>query len=171
MKRCPSCNRTYTDIALNYCLEDGTPLVSDTSPEFDSQATVSYPGPRDTSEPPPTEIYRPDTAPNRAPQIAQPPQWSPMPSAPSFSPPPPVPRQKSNAVWWVLGGLAAVGIIGIGLLIMLVALASMSSVSNENANRGNTNSRTGNRNTTANVDNTNRPNTNTSRLPTSLTDN
>ena len=28
MKRCPSCNRTYTDVSLNFCLEDGTPLIS-----------------------------------------------------------------------------------------------------------------------------------------------
>ena len=27
MKRCPTCNRTYTDASLNFCLEDGTPLA------------------------------------------------------------------------------------------------------------------------------------------------
>src|ERR671923_6125 len=26
MKRCPTCNRTYSDLSLNFCLEDGTPL-------------------------------------------------------------------------------------------------------------------------------------------------
>lgn len=26
IKRCPSCNSTYTDDALSYCLRDGTPL-------------------------------------------------------------------------------------------------------------------------------------------------
>ena len=56
MKRCPTCNRTYTDPSLNFCLEDGTPLTTDAP---DPNATIRYPGPRDTSEPPPTEIYRP----------------------------------------------------------------------------------------------------------------
>jgi Domain of unknown function (DUF4440) len=27
MKRCPTCNRTYTDQNLSYCIEDGTPLT------------------------------------------------------------------------------------------------------------------------------------------------
>src|SRR5436190_10873941 len=29
MKRCPTCNRTYTDAALSFCPADGTPLVAD----------------------------------------------------------------------------------------------------------------------------------------------
>ena len=32
MKRCPTCNRTYTDLSLNFCLEDGTPLATDATP-------------------------------------------------------------------------------------------------------------------------------------------
>ncbi len=28
MKRCPTCQRTYTDQNLSYCIDDGTPLVS-----------------------------------------------------------------------------------------------------------------------------------------------
>jgi ketosteroid isomerase-like protein len=28
MKRCPTCNRTYTDQNLSYCIDDGTPLIS-----------------------------------------------------------------------------------------------------------------------------------------------
>src|SRR5512144_1646238 len=27
MKRCPECRRDYTDETLNFCLDDGTPLV------------------------------------------------------------------------------------------------------------------------------------------------
>ena len=59
MKRCPACNRTYADLSLNFCLDDGTPLTNDAAPTTDLNATVRYPPPRDTSEPPPTEIYRP----------------------------------------------------------------------------------------------------------------
>lgn len=41
MKRCPSCERTYTEDALSFCPNDGTPLVTDTPPaSFDPQATI-----------------------------------------------------------------------------------------------------------------------------------
>ena len=36
MKRCPTCNRTYSDESLTYCLHDGTALI----PEVDPEATV-----------------------------------------------------------------------------------------------------------------------------------
>lgn len=45
MKRCPKCNTRYTDETLNFCLDDGMPLVSDFS-----------------SDEPATEIFN-DTAP------------------------------------------------------------------------------------------------------------
>ncbi|HEY6661178.1 MAG TPA: hypothetical protein VI031_08550 [Pyrinomonadaceae bacterium] len=140
MKRCPTCNRTYTDLSLNFCLEDGTPLASDGPPAPDPNATVRYPPPRDTSEPPPTEIYRPEPAVVHPRQTVPPPpppqQWTPMPTAP--------PRKKSNAIWWILGGLAAVAVIGVGLVVMIIALASLGS--NTNSNTVNANVRNDNRN-------------------------
>ena len=163
MKRCPNCNRTYTDEALNFCLEDGTPLVGSAA---ERNETLRYGAPRD-SNPPPTEVYRPvpssNQAPppmaNRAPHFQ--PQWSPMPIA--------QPR-KSNAVWWVLGGLAVVVVLGIGVVVILLAIASINSQSNSNR-IANTN--TVNRNTNSNrLGNTNsRGNTNSaSTLPSSFTD-
>ena len=149
MKRCPTCNRTYTDPALNFCLEDGTPLVNAAAPE--ANATIRYPGPRDT-EPPKTEIYHPPTpVSGPRPPAPQPPpaqQWSPAPAPP---------RKKSNAVWWILGGLAALTIIGVGLVVMLIALASLGSNSNSNLNAN----RNANRNANVIVNtNTNTGNTN-----------
>lgn len=32
MKRCPACERVYTDETLNFCRDDGAPLVSDSAP-------------------------------------------------------------------------------------------------------------------------------------------
>jgi hypothetical protein len=165
MKRCPSCNRSYTDTSLNFCLEDGTPLVADPPPS-DPNATKRYPPGRDTSEPLPTEIYRPDTALiNQTPiSPAQPqtqqPQWTPMPAAAP-------PRKKSNAVWWVLGGVAALGIIGIGLVVMIIALASMSATNTNNVNVNHSENR--NANVVANT-NTSKSNTNSGLTPGSLTD-
>lgn len=36
MKRCPTCNRSYDDNTLSFCLEDGTRLA----PDYDPEATV-----------------------------------------------------------------------------------------------------------------------------------
>ena len=144
MKRCPTCNRTYADLSLNFCLDDGTPLASDAAPTTDLNETVRYPPPRDTSEPPPTEIYRPTSpTPTPLPSVTPPPP--PPPPQPQWSPTPPAPpRKKSNAIWWILGGFAAVVVIGVGLIVMIIALASMGSGSNTNI--GNTNTRDPNRN-------------------------
>lgn len=40
MKRCRTCNRTYTDPNLTYCTEDGTPLTTDVA---DDESTVVTP--------------------------------------------------------------------------------------------------------------------------------
>ena len=173
MKRCPSCNRTFTDVSLNFCLEDGTPLVNDTAP--DPGATLRYTDSRDTS-PRATEIYSP-SAPAQAPQSSRrhksPPsarsapgnQWSPLPPMP--------PPRKSNAVWWIVGGIVVAGRVVVGVAIMILALASMGSNSNGNinANLRNANSRLANRNTNSNANNANNPNLNTNAsLPSSATD-
>ena len=156
MKRCPSCNRTYTDLSLNFCLEDGTPLTSD-APPVDPNATIRYPAARDTGEPPPTEIYRPrpqvvtprPTTPPPPPP-PQPQQWTPTTTAAP-------PRKKSNAIWWILGGLAAMLVIGIGVVVMIIALASLGS----NTNTTNLNANTRNENRNSNVAaNTNASNVN-----------
>ena len=41
MKRCPSCNRTFTDPNLIYCVEDGTPLSTD-QPADESTVVSPY---------------------------------------------------------------------------------------------------------------------------------
>jgi hypothetical protein len=166
MKRCPSCSRTYTDASLNFCLEDGTPLVAD-APGLDPNATIRITDARDTNAPPPVEPYRQQT-----PAASQPTQYDPVRAQQFTSMPPAQPRRKSNAVWWILGGLVVVGIIGIGITVMILALASMNSNSNSNsnANVNNSNSRA-NRNSTANTNIGNNVNTNsTASLPASLSD-
>ncbi|HEX8491483.1 MAG TPA: hypothetical protein VF658_01460 [Pyrinomonadaceae bacterium] len=40
MKRCPTCQRTFTDDSQKFCANDGTPLVADEAPAFDPEATV-----------------------------------------------------------------------------------------------------------------------------------
>ncbi len=170
MKRCPTCNRTYADTSLNFCLEDGTPLTTDA---VDPNATIRYPATRDTAEPPPTEIYRP-----------QPPVVSPRPTTPAPAPPPPPqpqqwtppptaappPKKKSNAIWWVVGIFAVLFIVGAGLVGIVIFLASMSSNTNTNNLNANTRNENRNSNVTANTNVSNvNANTNAS-IPNSLVD-
>lgn len=162
MKRCPSCNRTYTDPSLNFCLEDGAPLVVDGAPT----SAPPVPGGYATTPhrtPPPTQLYQQVTPLlNQVEASAQPRQWTPM-GAP--------PQKKSNAVWWILGGVVVAGVIVVGAAIMILALASMGANENNNANTNtnrNSNSRTTNRNTNVNS-NTSNSNSSAS-LPSSFED-
>lgn len=57
MKRCPTCNKTYSDDSMSFCLEDGAPLLSvggDAPPagsgSFDPNLTIPFTPPRETSE-------------------------------------------------------------------------------------------------------------------------
>jgi hypothetical protein len=127
MKRCPSCNRTYKDLALNFCLEDGTPLLSNAGPR-PAAPTDRYASPRNTNEPPPTEIYRPGS-----PLMNQVPEMTPPRATPQTHP-----VKKSNAVWWIVGGLAIIGVFGVGVIVIILALASIDS--NQNNANGNANS-------------------------------
>ena len=119
MNRCPKCNRTYTDNALNFCLEDGTPLVPDATTQLGGRATF---------QPPPG---------------MQP--WSPMPPAPLVRP-----QRKSNAIWWLLGGVTLIAIVGVVMVVILIAIASNSSstIQNTNSNK-NTNANRVNANNTS----------------------
>lgn len=165
MKRCPSCNRTFTDVSLNFCLEDGTPLVNDAAP--DPGATLRYTDSPETN-PRVTEIYPsqpPPSAPRppvryEMPPARQPDQWSPL---------PPMPPKRSNAAWWILGGIVVAGVVVAGVAFMILALASMGSNENTNTNTRNANTRVANRNTNANSANS--PNLNsTASLPALTTD-
>lgn len=166
MKRCPSCKRTYTDTSLNFCLEDGSPLVSEFSVPFDPHATVRD-SPHPTGEPPVTEIYRQQPMLNRVPEISQPtveptPQWAPTPQ----------PQKKSSAIWWLVGGVAVVGILGVGMILMILAVSKYSAdLNNENVNATvANNNRTVTTNRNANVSSNTNTNTNTKSEPISITD-
>ena len=146
MKRCPQCNRTYTDDALSFCLDDGSPLVRTSAPpSYDASATLQYPQARDTS-PPPTIAYPGQTV---AQPPAPPPAWSPMPP----------PQTQKRSPWpWILGIGAVLVFMGIGLIILIFAIASITSENNRKANLANSNTR--NVNANAPLANSNR-NTNT----------
>ncbi len=169
MKRCPSCNRTYTEPTLNFCLEDGTPLLNNAVPR--PAATDRFGSPRNTNEPPPTEIYP------RVPMLNQVPEMMPPRAAPQWSAPAqPVQVRKSNAVWWVLGGIGVIAVLGVGLLVVILALASMDTNTNNanvnsnsvvvNNNGNATNTSPANNNFNSNISNSN----STANQPSALSD-
>jgi hypothetical protein len=144
MKRCPTCNRTYADDALSFCLDDGSPLLSvggDAPSSFDPNATLAYPTPRETTPPAP-EVYPPRAAPHSQPQQPMP-GWSPGPQAQMPYPPP---TRKKSALPWILGGAALLLVLGIGFVVFIAILATMNTDSSSNRGSSNTTRTTSNTN-------------------------
>ena len=162
MKRCPQCNRTYTDDALSFCLDDGSPLIAAAAPSsFDPGATVQYPQSRETT-PQPTIAY-PGQMPTPPPQppSAPPPAWTPM--------PPTTPQKRS--VWpWLLGIGAILVFMGIGVVILIFAIANVTNTNNNNGNSNSNTNRLANRNTNRNSSSDSNENANTRSSLTNFTD-
>ncbi|HEY0407515.1 MAG TPA: hypothetical protein VGC89_17405, partial [Pyrinomonadaceae bacterium] len=92
MKRCPTCQRSYTDDSLTFCLEDGAPLKHEPAPGSSSEPPATM----ILKEPPPTSSNR-NAAPtemyNATPtQGASAPGYTPPPPRPSWTPQPPAPQ-------------------------------------------------------------------------------
>src|SRR5712691_11593818 len=108
MRRCPACNRTYTDQTLSFCIDDGTPLVSVSAPA-EKTTVVSPSSDQSGKDVPPTQGYSPN-------------DWKP----PSYQPPGsyvPPDGQSKRRVWpWVVGILAVllIGIIGLGIAAAII---------------------------------------------------
>jgi len=122
MKQCPACNRTYTDDELLFCLEDGTPLqtvgrASDAPTALDSaydpNKTLAFSPARETS-PSPANAYSPTP-------VSQPPaqqSWSPP--VPQYTPAPQAQAaRKSGGKRWIIIAIAAVLVLGIGIVVLL----------------------------------------------------
>ena len=109
MKRCPACSRTYQD-DQNFCLEDGTTLVSAPAGSFDSSdaptSNYSY-----RSDQPATLIMHgtPTTS-------GRPTPTSPPPPSPPFVMP--YAQPKRSPLPWIIGGVVVL-IIGIAAIVFL----------------------------------------------------
>jgi len=109
MKRCPTCNKTYTDRNLSFCIDDGTPLL----PVVEDESTV----------------VSPSGSAGRAPQENP---WK----APEYQPPgsyvPPAPNGGRRAWPWVVGILAVllIGIVGLGVAAAIMVPRMMRSSAN-----------------------------------------
>lgn len=120
MRRCPTCNRTYTDESLNFCLADGAFLSAPTDP----QPTVADPIVRSTESP--TEIIPTEVLPR---SIAT---DSPRGSANQES----TTGRKTSLLPWALLGILAVA------LVVYLVLPKEPSPGNSNTLNANSNSQT-----------------------------
>ncbi len=153
MKRCPSCQQTYTDDALSFCPADGTRLVGEKSSTPDLQATIMAPPP--SAPPPLSQSFGPDAAtgyettpPSTSDFLTttppvQPPSWESIPSVtPQLTPPAPETKQsKPMAAYitigasivvagflffiWLIGVIAGIGGSLIHLLFVLALLVGL----------------------------------------------
>jgi hypothetical protein len=141
MKRCPSCNRNYTDDTLRFCLEDGTPLVQAPLDE----PTITTPA----AEPPPTLVYHAPLPPAPAARATAP--VPPPPTVAAAWTPTALPPKRKRKVWpWVLGGFILLSLLGVGFIVLLIGLASLGSDNSNNSNSSNTNSNLSNANRVVN---------------------
>jgi hypothetical protein len=120
MKRCPTCNKTFTDQNLSFCIEDGTPLVA--IAEADETTVVSPQPPRANANAE-TEPY----VPRDWQRDYQPPG--------SFDPP-----GEKRRMWpWVaaIAGALLIGVIGLGIaLALIVPKMARRNANGNNANAG-----------------------------------
>jgi len=121
MKRCSTCNRTFTDPNLRFCIDDGTPL---TDVEPDDDATVVTP--RNTQDD------------NWNAAAYQPPR--------SYVPPGGEVKKRRRAWPWIVGiaGAFILGILAIGIAAVMLAprIARRIEQANSNVNRRAENSNT-----------------------------
>lgn len=133
MKRCPTCNKTFTDQNLSFCIEDGTPLVAVT--DGADETTVVSPHPPKADQSAETQAYVPR-------------DWQRDYQPPGSLEPPGTKRR----VWpWVvgIGGAFLLGIIGLGIVLALMVPKMVRN--NANANNANTIAARPSSNTNANA--------------------
>lgn len=123
MKRCPTCNKTFTEANLSFCIDDGTPLVAVT--DAAAETTIVSPSASKASASAETEVY----VPRDWQRDYQPPG--------SFEP-----LGQKRRVWpWVVGivGALLIGIVGLGIALALIVPRMLRNGNVSNANVSNAN--------------------------------
>lgn len=170
MKRCPTCQSTYTDDSLTFCLTDGAALLSTAA--FNPQATLpdelqaTLPNQNaatlrdDPAEPPFPQQPAAALAQSPPPQgyNAPPAGWNPPAWRPAVSQPIPLPPRRRNMTPWVVGGLVS---LLLGAAVIVWAIIASRRSANETANTANQG--TGNVQIVSNNSNGSQRNENTSR--------
>ena len=125
MKRCPTCNKTFTDPNLSFCTDDGTPLLRI----------------EEAFDPAPAEVTI--VSPSAGPDVDRQPEAAYQP--PGGYVPPGGPPGQQRKVWpWVIAILAVVLLIFAGLgIVAATFIPSMFRASNENTSNFNANANRG----------------------------
>jgi type II secretory pathway pseudopilin PulG len=119
VKRCPTCEKIFTEKHLSFCVDDGTPLANFDPP--DDEATVVRPAAGDSSSEPSGAPGERDSTP-----------YQPL---GSYTPPGSSGERKRQTWPWVLGIFALLFIVLVGLgIAAAVLLPRMMRASNTNAN-------------------------------------
>lgn len=116
MKRCPTCQQTYSDDELGFCTDDGTPLVSEINRSGDLQATLMA-TPPPPQGPPPSPSFNQTSTPGYQ---ATPQSWPP-PQGASYGYQPPAPSKPTTAYFIIGGSLLAAGFLGFVWLVGAIA--------------------------------------------------
>jgi len=145
VKRCPTCNKTFIDRNLSFCVEDGTPLV--TVEPSDDEATLVRPSPRDDE----------DGSPSSSEESAAP-AYQP----PSYMPPGSRTEAKRRTWPWLLGILVVVLLVvaGLGIAAVMLIPKMMRTSSNANATNANINRQNSNANLNSRSSNSSNANSN-----------
>ncbi len=146
MKRCPTCNKTFADPNLSFCIDDGTPLVKADAPAYDPEATLVSPSPSvNDSSSEITQSYEQGKAPS---------DWK----GPVYQPPGSFVRQpqtRKRRVWpWIVGILVLLLVVGgivIGAVIFITVMRPAQRVNENTTSNSNLDRNAGNRNSNANT--------------------
>jgi hypothetical protein len=146
MKRCPTCQKTYTDESLNFCLDDGANLFhdSDSASSRESGATLIMSGPTDSIEIPlPTQV----STPRGTPTEVMPPTEATHNDRPRFTAPdayvatqPPKPRSHLLTAGLTSIAILLLVLVGIGIALLVRDTGKNQSGSNNSGNVANANS-------------------------------
>ncbi len=140
MKRCPTCNRTFTDRNLTFCVDDGTPLITVDVPDEETVVSPHASGAGQSPSPNSPPVYQP----------------------PGAYVPPGLAGGQKRRVWpWVVGLLALMFLIVGGLIIAAVIVIPRM---NRQPVTTNTSNRNANVSRSANVNQSSSTNTNESAL-------
>ena len=142
MKRCPTCDQTYADDALSFCINDGAALIGERPSPWDAQATMMSPPPSVTQTPPtsfsddePTDWGAPSYSPPA--DLNVPGAWVPPPAPGAWQQPSQSPQgmpgiartggqqQQSLAIASLICGLLSItlGLICGGPILAIAAIA------------------------------------------------
>jgi type II secretory pathway pseudopilin PulG len=145
VKRCPTCNKTFIDRNLSFCVDDGTPLVTVEAP--DDEATLVRPSPRDDED---------------GSQSSSEESAAPAYQPPSYIPPGSRTEAKRRTWPWLLGILVVVLLVvgGLGIAAVMLIPKLMRASSNANATNANINRQNSNANLNSRSSNSSNANSN-----------